>query len=357
MPTFRNIAKTLPGFKNLYKYIQDLETARNYLQQESRHQNKHIQDLETARDYLQQEFRQLNSTVETLAEQVAGILQPKSQKLFVPVGHFYSPFPAVEEIKQQEAEIFDKANKHLPAIELNEPAQVALLLELSRYFSDWPFSPDKSENLRYYQNNDFFGHWDALSLYSILRHLKPPKLFEIGSGFSSALMLDTNELFLDNSIELTFIEPYPERLLLLLGEEEKKRIRLFQQKLQDVPLDKFRELEAGDILFIDSTHVAKTGSDVNYILFHILPALNKGVYIHFHDVFYPFEYVSNWVYEGRGWNEAYMLRAFLEYNKQFEIYYFVDFVQTHFSQLVKDKLPPTLQQPLGASLWLKKLED
>ena len=94
---------------------------------------------------------------------------------------------------------------------------------------------------------------------------------------------------------------------------------MFEAPLQSIPLAVFEGLESGDVLFVDSTHVTKRGSDVNRIFFEILPALPVGVIIHFHDIFYPFEYPDNWMHEGRGWNEAYLLRAFLEYNDAFEI--------------------------------------
>ena len=90
-----------------------------------------------------------------------------------------------------------------------------------------------------------------------------------------------------------------------------KRHRLVNVKLQDVDLKEFDKLKSGDVLFIDSTHVSKIGSDVNYLFFEILPRLHRGVYIHIHDIFYPFEYPKDWIDEGRAWNENYILRAFL----------------------------------------------
>jgi len=116
--------------------------------------------------------------------------------------------------------------------------------------------------------------------------------------------------FFDGTISCTFIEPYPELLGSLLGEGDFDRIQVLPHRLQDVDLAVFRELTANGILFIDLTHVSKTGSDVNRAFFDVLPVLAPGVYIYFHDVLYPFEYSNEWVYEGRAWNELYMLRAF-----------------------------------------------
>ena len=144
----------------------------------------------------------------------------------------------------------------------------------------------------------------AIILYALLRRLRPKRIIEVGSGFSSALMLDSNDRFLDGSICSTFIEPYPERLRSLLTEHDKGRIELLQTAVQSVPRDVFAPPVTNDILFIDSSHVTKIGSDVNYLLFEILPRLKPGVVVHVHDVMWPFEYPKEWLMEGRAWNEA-----------------------------------------------------
>lgn len=171
-------------------------------------------------------------------------------------------------------------------INLNVDAQISLINELKKYYCDIPFSSLKSSNRRYYFENDLYSYTDAIILYSFIRHFKPKRIIEAGSGFTSALMLDINNIFLkDNSLELTFIEPYPDRLYSLITEEDKNNTNIIVDKIQSVNVSFFDELAENDILFIDSTHVSKTGSDVNYILFEILPRLKPGVFIHFHDVF------------------------------------------------------------------------
>jgi Methyltransferase domain len=150
-------------------------------------------------------------------------------------------------------------------------------------------------------------------------------VIEIGSGYSSVALLDVNQRHLDNAIACTFVEPYPELLESLLRPGDRERIRIHPHPVQDVGREVVAPLRAGDVLVVDSTHVLKTGSDVNTILFEILPALASGVYIHFHDVFYPFEYPREWVYQERAWNEVYARRAFLQYNDAFEIVYFNHF--------------------------------
>jgi hypothetical protein len=165
-------------------------------------------------------------------------------------------------------------------------------------------------------------------------------------------MLDTNERFFDRSIALTFIDPDPSTVRALLKPDD--RAEIIAAPLQDVPLARFDDLEANDILFVDSTHVAKTGSDVNRILFDILPRLKPGVHIHFHDMFYPFEYPKEWVYEGRAWNEDYFVRAFLEFNDAFEIVLFGTYLIRFHRDWFARHMPLCLENP-GGALWMKRV--
>ena len=216
-----------------------------------------------------------------------------------------------------------------------------------------PFTAEKKNGLRYYFENGFFSYTDGILLYSLIRFLKPKKIIEIGSGFSSAVMLDTNELFFNNEIDLTFIEPFPERLYSAIKENDKKCTSIVVSEVQQVPLATFEELNSGDILFIDSSHVVKTGSDVCFILFEILPKIKSGVIIHFHDIFYPFEYLEAWVKEGRNWNEDYFLKAFLMYNNAFEILLFPDYLHKLYKNTFNNM--PLCYQNTGGSLWLSKI--
>lgn len=271
----------------------------------------------------------------------------------VPPGHFYSPIVAPEEIKQKEEQLWpEPLPATIEAIDLNITRQKELLKAFEAYYNEIPFQDNPKEGLRFYFKNVYYSYTDALVLHSFMRHIQPKKIIEMGSGYSSAVMLDTNERFFDNSIQLTFIEPYPDRLNTLLKASDKASSTLLCENAQNVPLSKFRELEEGDILFIDSTHVMKTGSDVNYILFEILPCLKKGVFIHFHDVFYPFEYPKKWVYQGRNWNEIYGLRAFLMYNNAFEIQLFSHYMhKVHPDSFAK---MPMAYKNVGGNFWLRK---
>ena len=267
-------------------------------------------------------------------------------------GHFYSPIVALRGIKKREKQIWpEKKSTVLPNINLNLKSQTSLVQTFKKYYDELPFSENKSVN-RYYFKNIFFSYTDGIILYSIIRHFKPTRIIEVGSGFSSALMLDTSGLFKLN-LKLTFIEPYPKRLKSLLTKTDKKNIEIKEAKIQDIDISNFKILEKNDILFIDSTHISKTGSDVNFILFNILPILKPGVLIHFHDIFFPFEYSKNWVYQGRSWNESYILRAFLMNNNNYEIIMFNDFLHKHHKTVFEDM--PLCYKNTGGSIWLKKV--
>ncbi|MGA7416173.1 MAG: class I SAM-dependent methyltransferase [Bryobacteraceae bacterium] len=306
---------------------------------------------------------------ETIAKKPALALSSVGQRFFgwlsVPhaPGHYYSPIPDIEEVKAREGVIWRRENtKGIPGIELNEQAQLQLLDGLTRYYTELPFAEYKSTNRRYYFANAFFSFSDAIFYYCLLRHFRPKRVIEIGSGFSSCVLLDTNDLFFDSAIRCTFIEPNPQRLYGLLKPSDAGRIEVVAKQLQDVGLDCFSELSAGDILFVDSSHVSKTGSDVNMILFDILSALPVGVHIHVHDVFYPFEYPREFVYRRWAWNEMYLLRAFLSYNREFDITIFPSFLERFHSERLQSALPlawtpyPMWPNLRGASLWIQRVE-
>jgi hypothetical protein len=280
-----------------------------------------------------------------------------------PPGHFYSPIPDLREVKAREKDIWRReAAKEIPGIDLNEQAQLELLDRLKAYYAEQPFTEEKTPHCRYYFANDFFNFCDGIIYYCMLRHLKPKRVIEIGSGFSSCVLLDTNDLFFDSTIRCTFIEPHPERLYSLMGPAGGDKVQVISKPLQDIDVDCFRELSPGDMLFVDSSHVSKVGSDVNVILFEIVPALAPGVHIHFHDVFYPFEYPREWVYRRWAWNELYLLKAFLSHNRDFSISLFESFLERFHGERLRDALPlaprhssagPTLT---GGSLWIERVK-
>ena len=179
-------------------------------------------------------------------------------------------------------------------------------------------------------------------------------MIELGCGYSSACSLDARDKYLGGAGRFTFIDPYPELLDSLVRPSDRATVDIHRHRTQDVDLSVLAELTHGDILFIDSTHVAKTGSDVNRIFSTILPSLPAGVVIHLHDVFAGFEYPAAWVYEHRGWNEQYVLRAFLQYNQAFEILLWPDLLRVLDRERVRRGLPECING--GGSFWLRKVD-
>jgi hypothetical protein len=169
----------------------------------------------------------------------------------------------------------------------------------------------------------------------------------------SACTLDIVDERLEGKSDLTFIDPYPKLLLQLIG-DKKSTVRIFERRVQDVPLDVFAELEKNDVLFIDSTHVLPTGSDVCFEIFEIFPKIASGVLVQIHDMFWPFEYPRSWaVDENRSWNEIYAIRAFLTNNPDREIVFFNDFIAKLEREMIEATWPQFLRNS-GGALWLRR---
>lgn len=269
-------------------------------------------------------------------------------------GHFYSPIPNIHYIKSRESEIFD-SNKVPRGVNLNDKVQIKIFTNISKSYisTDFPFK--KSSKNRYFSNNPNYSLGDAIIYAGILKKYKPKNVIEIGSGYSSCVLLDINEKYLYSKTNITFIEPYPDLLTSLIKGKDLKIANIISTNLEKTDIYIFKKLKKNDILFIDSTHVSKVGSDVNQIVFNILPILKKGVIIHIHDVFYPFEYPKEWIYDGRAWNEDYLINAFLQFNDHFEIIYFNNYFAQKYKDTVKENIPNILTNP-GGSIWLKKIK-
>lgn len=269
-----------------------------------------------------------------------------------PAGHFYSPVPSRDEALGY-LQSTNGRDAELPDIHLNSQRQLETLRKFHAFYADMPFPEQQSATCRYYFDQSVFCYADAIFLYSFLRHVMPRRIIEVGSGFSSAVILDTVDRFFSFQPEITLIEPYPTRLNRLLRPGDKDRVSILEKRVQDVPVCTFKSLQAGDLLFIDSSHVMKCGSDVQFLLFKVLPQLPAGVYVHFHDVFRGFEYPEWWVEQGWYWNEDYVLRAFLAYNDSWEIYLFNHYAGEVFKEFIAERMPLCLKNP-GGSLYLRR---
>jgi predicted O-methyltransferase YrrM len=275
-------------------------------------------------------------------------------KMFVPPGHFYSPIvdpvEADHHLRRLETE---RRRDSLREISIDRNAMVRKWNELVPLMKSAPFSESPSGGLHYAYDNPSYSLGDAAILHAMLRLYQPKRLIEIGSGYSSACTLDTVERYLNSNCQLTFIEPYPELLIKLLGEAV-SRVRIIDRNVQQAPAELFEGLSSGDILFVDSTHVLKTGSDVCFELFEILPRLAKGVLVHFHDMFWPFEYPREWaIDDNRSWNELYAVRAFLTQNNAWQIVMFNSYMAKFERPMIEATFPEFLRNS-GGALWLQR---
>lgn len=316
-----------------------------------------IKDLVQQRDELLRENAAIRARAEAAYEELQAIRHEiedlKKRQGFVPPGHFYSPVPDLDELQEIEEETIGGPSIEIPGMDLDDQEQLELLKRFSAFYREMPFQAEKKEGLRYYFENPAYSYSDAIMLHCMIRHLKPKRIIEVGSGFSSCMILDTNDLFFSGSISTTFIEPYPELLMSLLRDTDAERVSTIPSRLQDVDLSEFDVLEENDILFIDSTHVSKIDSDVNRIFFEVLPRLSSGVHVHFHDIFFPFEYPKEWLLEGRAWNEAYILKAFLQYNQAFSPVLMNTYMTEFHESFFRENMPLCLKNT-GASIWLKR---
>jgi hypothetical protein len=279
--------------------------------------------------------------------------QVESQGAF-PAGHYYSPIPSKDDVLWH-VKSGRPPTGDIPGIRMNEESQRELLDDYIHFYKDLKFPEKQTPGHRYFYDNDWFSYSDAIFLYCFLRKHMPKRIVEVGSGFSSAVILDTIEVFFSQRPEITFIEPYPNRLISLLRKDDRRQVTLVDKKIQEVSLDIFRSLQSGDFLFIDSSHVVKCGSDLQLLFFEIFPYLQPGVFVHFHDVFYPFDYPSEWLTAGRYWNENYFLRAFLSWNTEWQILFFNTYVHFMFGDLIKESMPLCAKNT-GGSLYIQHVE-
>lgn len=270
-----------------------------------------------------------------------------------PNGHFYSPVVNPAEVAVEADRIWDDSLE-CAGIDFDSQGQRLLLVDdFPRLLEGFDY-PQRREILAcstdYYLENSQFSWLDARALFVLIRKFMPRRIVEVGSGFSTLLMADVKRRFLDPGCSLTCIEPYPREFL----RRPELDISLRVEQVQQTPLRVFSELEAGDVLFIDSSHVAKTGSDVNFLLFEVLPALKPGVYVHIHDIFLPREYPRSWVVdENRSWNEQYVVHALLMHSSALRIIFAADYAARAFPRLVEAALSLAPGTAFGgSSLWL-----
>ena len=255
--------------------------------------------------------------------------------------HFYQPVPEQVDLNDH----FFQTNSELVGVDINEKAVlnyldtgiVPMLQEFRRLFP--LYEKNRSYQEQFYLINGAYMAIDAHVYYATLRHLKPKRIIEIGGGNSSLLAVQAckeNQAQDAKSTRLTIIDPYPEDKLkeALTGVAE-----VIEKKVQDVDLAFFSELEAKDVLFIDSSHVLRSGGDVQYEYLEILPRLRSGVFVHIHDISLPKPYPKVYADNKLFWNEQYLLQAFLAFNSKFEIVWPGNYMMIKFPDKIQEIFP------------------
>ncbi|WP_158579870.1 class I SAM-dependent methyltransferase [Geodermatophilus marinus] len=295
------------------------------------------------------EVESLHREVERLRADLATAARAASVGEY-PVGHFHSPVPDMDDVWAREAALW-ASRDDVPGIDLHADEQLALAGRLADLAAEHPWQDGHA--LRYRMDNHMFARGDALVLYAMLRLHRPPRVVEVGSGFSSALMLDTDDTHFRSRTEFTFIDPHPERLHGLLSDRDRQRVTVIEERAELLDPVVFSGLRAGDLLFIDSSHVSRIGSDVNHLFLEVLPRLPAGVLVHVHDIPWPFEYWKHWVAQGRYWNEAYLLRALLTDNPRFRVLWFSAYLMSEHREVLEARWPDFgARKGDGASIWL-----
>jgi len=216
--------------------------------------------------------------------------------------HYYEPIPDFRSITSEQLE----RRREFRSIDFGWDAQLQLLRDLSAFRIEFEAADFK---------NDYFNGLDAAVLYSLIRHLRPRRVIEIGSGYSTRFAHKALTRNADGG-KLTCIEPHPEERLNGL----RLSVEVIQKRVEEIDVDFFSCLQANDILFIDSSHTVKFGSDVCYEFLEVLPTLRPGVWVHVHDIFFPHDYPAEWLLKRRlALNEQYLLEAFLSFNREFQV--------------------------------------
>jgi hypothetical protein len=261
--------------------------------------------------------------------------------------HFYHPIPDTRDLP---AELW-KRRSDLPGIEMNDSLQLEFLRDrfpqFRQEYDQFPITAGNPDDFSLI--NGRFDGVDALAAYCMVRYFKPHTVIEVGSGYSSLIMAQA--AVKNRNSSLICIEPHP---LEFLRKGVPGLRTLVQKRVEELNGDFFSQLNADDILFLDSSHTVKIGGDVNYLFLEVLPRLKPGVIVHVHDIFFPFDYPRTWVLdECRFWSEQYLLQAFLAFNSDFEILLCNSYLATCHLEELKAAFPRSPSWG-GGSFWMRR---
>jgi hypothetical protein len=274
--------------------------------------------------------------------------------------HYYSPVPDIVDLRTRR--LWDRRSP-LAGIDMRAPQQLGLLAELGSEFGAecrWPHGPSRDES-EFYTDNTSFSYGCAAATHALVRKLRPRRVIEIGSGFSSrviAAALRRNEKESGKRAEYTLVDPFPENRL----EQLPGVGRVLRQRVELLHADLFQTLGENDILFVDSGHTVRTGGDVNFLVLDVLPILAPGVVVHFHDIPLPYEYAETYFTNPQFrmfWTEGYLLQAFLCHNAAYEILLAMNFLMRDHAAVFRSAWPhydPTIHRFPSHSFWIRRAQ-
>lgn len=268
------------------------------------------------------------------------------EKLLMTVGvlpvidHYYQPL--VNPKKHLSKSL--RNDRKLPGVDFNTAGQLDLLAKFDYSNELLQFPLEQAGSNTYYYNNTSYEAGDAEYLYNMVRHFKPKRIIEIGSGFSTLMVRNAIAKNKDEDVNYhcdhICIEPYEVPWL------EKTGVEVIRKKVEEIDESFFQQLDANDIFFIDSSHIIRPQGDVLFEYLEILPILNFGVIVHIHDIFMPKDYPDEWIYKKHLlWNEQYLLEAFLTFNDGFKIIGALNYLFHNYPTELSDKCPVLASQP------------
>lgn len=251
--------------------------------------------------------------------------------------HFYSPLPDIDHLQPG----LWPGPQPTPGLDMKIEAAVELVrVDLRPFLDEWhPPIEQTGTPGEFFVKNISYASVDAEVLYAMVRHRKPKNVVELGSGASSHVIDLARRRNADDGSPFahTIFDPFPFEAN-PMGRVDAATVK--PKFAQDIHLEELSMLEAGDVLFVDTTHTVKTGGDVNRIVLEIVPSLKPDVLVHVHDIFLPYEYPKHWVVENRfAWAEQYLLQAFLAFNDSFEVIFPSHAVAREHPEVLRDAIP------------------
>ncbi|MBI1392185.1 MAG: class I SAM-dependent methyltransferase [Alphaproteobacteria bacterium] len=269
--------------------------------------------------------------------------------------HYYHPF-----ITERDLILSPDEARSLPGVDLDADRQLAFIESLAgrSELAAFPETAEEAARLGapFHIGSGSFGHGDSDLLYAIVRTHRPRLAIEIGSGDSTRVL----KAAIDRTAQETpgygcrhvCVEPYEQPWLEGFG------VEVIRERVERLDPSFFAGMAAGDILFIDSSHIIRPDGDVVFEFLELLPRLPVGAFVHIHDIYTPYHYPREWMLDrGLLWNEQYLLEAFLSLNRDFEVVAALKWLSSVRNDGLAALLPGFAMRPTATpgSFWIRRV--